>query len=86
MVHTQIKILDKGQGPAFPDLQDKVVHQVNLDRFVILQGGMKSGKPSVAVLAELPNGEWVFVETSGRIFDGLMAALRGALQRWGEEL
>ena len=42
-----------------------------------LEGGMKSGKPSLVIRLELPDGKVVMAETSWALFDAAHAALRG---------
>lgn len=41
-----------------------------------MPGGMQSGKPSVAIVAELPDGTQVFSETSLELFLAAAAAFR----------
>lgn len=72
----------KLEEPAWPELQEKmrthgpasVVHIANDDPIQVcgLSGGMTSGRPSVAIRLDLPNGTTVIAETSLRLF--LMAA------------
>lgn len=66
-----------GDG-SWPDLKNKTVHHVQTDiAIVALPHGMRSGKPSVAIRVDLPNGEVVVAETSLALFltaaDGLKA-------------
>jgi hypothetical protein len=60
---------DKTAGPAWPDLDRKnVTHvQATLD-VVALAGGMTSGKPSVCIRLDLPDGRVVLAETSAALF------------------
>lgn len=56
---------------AWPDLADKPV--IHLDETALLQvgvlsGGMVSGRPSIAIRFDLPDGRVVIAETSARLF------------------
>lgn len=56
---------------AWPDLRDKpVIHVANGKGIsvAVLDGGMASGRPSVALRLELPDGQTVIAETSARLF------------------
>lgn len=57
--------------PAWPELQDpkaKVVHTTQPISVTGLEGGMQSGKPSVAFRIDLPDGTAVIAETSLALF------------------
>jgi hypothetical protein len=57
--------------PAWPDLVDKPVIHLADDAMLgvaFLEGGMSSGKPSVALRFDLPDGSVVIAETSARLF------------------
>jgi hypothetical protein len=59
-----------GDG-AFTDLEDKMDHVISIQtpiEVVVLDKGMVSGKPSIAMRIELPDGRTVIAETSGRLF------------------
>jgi chloramphenicol 3-O-phosphotransferase len=47
---------------------------------VLLNGGMESGKHSVSLYIEMPDGSSVFAETSLALFEQAAAAFRGRLQ------
>lgn len=57
---------------AWPDLRDRDFHHLGRDakaiEVAVLAAGMVSGKPSVALRFELPNGEIVVAETSAVLF------------------
>lgn len=56
----------EGDG-AFSDLQDKldqVVHLTEPFTIAALEGGMISGRPSIAIRIDLPDGKVVIQETS----------------------
>ena len=73
-------VLD-GSDP--PWLDGKEVVEADPDTLTILglPVGMVSGKPSVGITAQLPDGKWVLIQTSLELFQGANAALRG---RFGE--
>ena len=69
---------------AWPDLrskQSKIIHVAEGETIKIcaLDGGMSSGKPSVCVRIDLPDGRVVLAETSARLFVMAAAAIVG---RW----
>ena len=57
------------QEPAFPDLREKEVILPESDiKVAVLDKGMESGRPSVAIRIDLPDGKVVLAETSARLF------------------
>jgi hypothetical protein len=66
-----LTIILKGDG-AWPDLAEKIKQGklVTAQTFEVaaLPGGMESGKPSVAVRLDLPDGKVLFAETSLSLF------------------
>jgi len=83
MMFTEVRIVDRGDEPPFPVLPGPL-QKCKLDRAALLQGGMASGKPSVAFIVDLPAGGVAFIETSLANFEMMAAAFRGAVQRWEE--
>ncbi len=57
---------------AWPDLDNKEVIHLGAGsrgmQVAVLPGGMVSGKPSVAIRIDLPDGRTVVAETSARLF------------------
>jgi hypothetical protein len=56
---------------AWPDLaakKDVVVLEAGTIAVAVLPGGMQSGRPSVMLRFELPDGNTVLAETSARLF------------------
>jgi hypothetical protein len=49
-------------------VQGHTVHHVDTFAVAALKEGMQSGLPSVAFIIELKNGEYVFAQTSLRLF------------------
>lgn len=68
---------------AWPDLQDKeIIHLGNGAppiQVAVLEGGMKSGRPSVAFRIDLPDGKVVIAETTARLF---CAAARAIMAKY----
>jgi hypothetical protein len=66
-----LKLNMEGDG-CWPDLQDPkkkvILVQDTQMELAVLPGGMKSGKPSVAIRINLPGGAVVFAETSLALF------------------
>lgn len=63
----------EGDG-AWPDLQYRPTDIIHLSndakpiRVVVLNGGMETGRPSLAMRIDLPDGKVVVAETSARLF------------------
>ena len=80
-----IDIRLSGDG-AIPEMKEAAeagkVHRT--DNFILsaLPAGMKSGRTSVAICVELPDGQWVFAESSLRLFLAAADALRA---RYGSD-
>lgn len=83
MTGCKITILGKGD-PPYRAVDDGTLINANLDEVVILEGGTSSGRASVALIAKLPDGKEVFIQTTGRMLDAIHGALAGARQRFGE--
>lgn len=65
---------------AWPELRGKpVIHLANdaVIKIVALAAGMASGKPSVCIRLDLPDGSVVLAETSARLFVMAAAAIVG---------
>lgn len=82
-----VKIVREGphepQEPAFPDLAqdlDNVVHVSGETpwRVAVLNGGMSSGLPSIALVIPLPDGRTVLAETSLANWSAVTVAARAA--------
>lgn len=67
-----VLILNMNGDGAFPDLAGKpFVHLANDAKPItvaVLSDGMTSGRPSIAMRFELPDGQTVVAETSARLF------------------
>lgn len=79
-----INVLLDGDGvwPDLADKRDQVIHLANgtsID-LAALPGGMTSGRTSVALRINLPDGRIVIVETSWRL---LATAARAVAARYG---
>lgn len=85
MNHIEVKIVEHGDPPPFPEMAEKKIHVVKIDRCVVLQGGTVGGRASVAIMAEMPDGSWAMIETTARLLEMMAAAVRGACLRWGED-
>ena len=79
-----VRILAKGDPPPWPDIQQTAGAPVALERVAILQGGMVSGRTSVALFGKLPDGTFVMLETSAALMETLCGAVKGACQRFGD--
>ena len=74
----------EGDG-AFSDLQDKldqVIHLTGPFTIAALEGGMTSGRPSIVIRIDLPDGKVILQETSVRLF---LAAADSIKAKFGEK-
>jgi hypothetical protein len=73
---------------CWPDLADKSEEQLieiqNLE-VALLPGGMQSGKASVAIRIDLPDGRTIIAQTSQELFDAAARAFRGRLEYLAEQ-
>jgi hypothetical protein len=70
----------EGDG-AWPDLAAREIVEGQWTRINILPHGMASGRPSIGIVVELPDGRACFAETSWRL---LHAAVKAMEARYGE--
>ena len=76
---TMLRVILDGDG-AFEDLkgkEDKVIYLTGAFTVSALEGGMKSGGPSVAIRIDLPDGRTVIQETSLKLWYTATRALKG---------
>jgi hypothetical protein len=73
-----VRIVRRGDPPPFPDLQN-IVHTADaVWELVALEGGMQSGKESLALHITLPDGTEMLAETSLGAWITATCAIRGA--------
>lgn len=72
---------------CWPDLaqktEDQIIDTENLE-VALLPGGMASGKASVAIRIDLPDGRVVIAQTSQELFDAAARAFRARLEYLAE--
>lgn len=70
----------KGDGAAADVPRDKLIHVAGRKpiQVIVLDGGMASGRPSVALRIDLPDGQVVIAETSARLFCSAGRAIAAA--------
>lgn len=69
-----------GEG-SWPDLEGKPLLQpARAIEVALLPGGMASGKASVAIRIDLPDGRTVIAQTSEELFQGAARVFRGRLE------
>lgn len=69
---------------VWPDLLEKresIIHVTEGMHIAALSSGMESGKPSVAIRIDLPDGSVVIAETSMRLFLGAAEVFRARYQK-----
>ncbi len=85
MIHTSLKIVPANQTEAiFPGTLPAKTVQGTLEGVAILEGGMESGKTSVMLKVDLPDGSVAIVQTSAAMLLTLAAGCRGAMERFGD--
>jgi len=67
-VISTLRFLSVTDPRPYPDLEPEDVINVDQADILVLDQGMSSGLPSVAIKADLPNGEVVVIQTSARLF------------------
>ena len=79
-----MRVILEGDG-CWPDLVGKEAHTHRVHGFDVaaLKGGMKSGKPSVAIRIDTPQGDTIIAETSMQLF---ISAARAFEARFEEEM
>jgi predicted ATPase len=85
MPDCKVKIHDKGTPPAVIDALKPDYKQGNFDTCVIMEGGMVSGKTSLAFHIITEDGQSILVQTSAAIIEMLQGCIRGAEQRWADK-
>jgi hypothetical protein len=81
-----IRIVSK-DDPRPADIEGlKSAEVLEATHAVIVEGGMASGRASVALVLRGEDGKAYIAQTSLRIFDGLASAVKGAAARFGEPL
>lgn len=65
-----LRVKTEADGGAWPDLADKRDRVIEVDAAEVcgLSRGMESGKPSVAMRLDLPDGRTVIFQTSLQLF------------------
>lgn len=85
MIGITIRILAKGDpGPAVPEAVG--AEELQITHAVIVEGGMTSGKTSIALVLKTADGKHYVTQTSLSLFDMLAGAVKGAAARFGELL
>lgn len=81
MIGFSIIIMGKDDTTGF-GLDPKVTREGQIKQAAIIENGMQSGKDSIAFDILTPEGTHLVVQTSVALLDTLLAAARGASQRW----
>lgn len=79
MPHVDLRIVRLGDPPPLPADTDAIAVPAEATWTVIaLEGGMTSGKPSIALRLPLPDGRAVLAQTSLQAWIAVTCALRAA--------
>lgn len=73
-----LRIIRQGDPPPWTDISEAIHLPDDTWKVAILEGGMTSGKPSLALRFELPDGKIVIAETSVAAWSAVTVAARGA--------
>lgn len=92
MQHVTIRIHSKNDpSPALPEVAEALkkgeaqAAEGTLEYLVILEGGMQSGKTSVALYLKTPDGNYALAQMSAAMFLTMQSAVKGAMARFGED-
>lgn len=66
-----------GEGLLAGMDRENIVHVTDPITITTLAGGMASGKPSVVIIIDLPDGRKVLAETSAELFIAAVQAIKG---------
>lgn len=78
----RVDVVGRDDPPPWEEVvADLPLESIEEGRWAILEGGMTSGNPSVALLLRTSEG-WVVYQTSLAILEAVVAAGRGAQERW----
>ena len=75
-----IELVAGAQGPLY-HLSDGFVGELKIERVVITEQGTQSHLPIVDFVLVAPDGKRYIATTTGRLVNGLAAAVRGANER-----
>lgn len=81
-----LNIILQGDG-CWPDLESKgdgAIISVDSFAVALMPGGMASGKASVSIRIDLPDGRIIIAQTSQALFDGAARAFRARLEALAE--
>lgn len=66
MIFSKLTFLNQDDPSPYPDVERVIdVQQVDI---LVLDKGMQSGQPSIALKIDLPDGQVVVAQTSARLF------------------
>lgn len=74
MIEINLKLLGDGVLEGFPE--EKIIRIRDPITISTLEGGLKSGRPSLAIIIDLPDGRKVMAETSAKLFIDTAAIVR----------
>jgi hypothetical protein len=77
-------IIHRLGDPPVEELKGLESENANPSHFIILEGGMASGKTSVMLIAKTDAGQQVSIQLSAEMFDTLNSAVKGANQHFKE--
>ncbi len=80
-----VRILPEGEPSPWLDIQATAGAPVALERVAIMQGGMTTGRTSVALFGRKDDGSFVMIETSAAVLQTLIGAVTGACKRFGDD-
>lgn len=75
MIHLSVKFDDENPWPDLADQKKLHFLRTGQIQIAVLDKGMQSGKPSIVVRIDLPDGTIVAAETSARLFCGAGRAI-----------
>jgi hypothetical protein len=83
MIPVTIGIHELGDPPLFKELGP--VQEGDLTHAAILQHGTVSGKTTVTFIIQMPDGKRVMAQTTARLLENVLGAVKGAEARWSQK-
>lgn len=83
LANLTIKIKAKGDGPTFPEFDN--AESLHIQGMIIVEGGTGLGRTGVGFYLIDDKGNRYYANTTGRIINAAASAVRGAMQRFGDD-
>lgn len=86
MEDLQIRLAEKGGKSVYPEIPINKCVWAKVSKVAIMQTGTARGRTTVQLVGETEDGNFLVLETTARLLNGIMNATKGAAIRWGDDL